>query len=131
MVGATQFCRHACPCNIEPPGGVHLKSKSKNFSKEEHAEAQLTRRELITTMSSALLFSAIPARAIPAISRDPAPQEASGSSYDLLIKGGKVIDPAQNIETPLDVAIQGGKMARIAEDIFLTWELELTLTPLV
>ena len=94
-----------------------MKSKSKNFSKEEHAEAQLTRRELITTVSSALLLSAIPARAIPAISRDPAPQEASGSSYDLLIKGGKVIDPAQNIEIPLDVAIQGGKIARVAEDI--------------
>jgi len=37
--------------------------------------------------------------------------------YDLLIKGGKVIDPAQNIGRQMDVAIQGAKIAALAESI--------------
>ncbi|MEA3253765.1 MAG: amidohydrolase/deacetylase family metallohydrolase [Chloroflexota bacterium] len=37
--------------------------------------------------------------------------------YDLLIKNGRVIDPAQNIDDRLDVAISGGKIATVARDI--------------
>jgi dihydroorotase len=37
--------------------------------------------------------------------------------YDLLIKGGRVIDPAQNIDDRFDVAISGGKIATVAKDI--------------
>ncbi len=37
--------------------------------------------------------------------------------YDLLIKGGRVIDPAQNIDDKLDVAISGDKVAAVARDI--------------
>ena len=37
--------------------------------------------------------------------------------YDLLIKGGRVIDPAQNIDDKLDVAISGDKIATLAKDI--------------
>jgi len=37
--------------------------------------------------------------------------------YDLLIKGGKVIDPAQNINRKMDVAIEGTKIAALAENI--------------
>ncbi|MBI2957476.1 MAG: amidohydrolase family protein, partial [Chloroflexi bacterium] len=37
--------------------------------------------------------------------------------YDLLIKGGRVIDPSQDIDGVLDVAIAGGKVATIAKDI--------------
>ena len=37
--------------------------------------------------------------------------------YDLLIKGGKVIDPAQNIGRRMDVAIQGAKIAALAKSI--------------
>ena len=39
--------------------------------------------------------------------------------YDLLIKGGRVIDPAQNIDDKLDVAISGDKIAKVAKDISL------------
>jgi dihydroorotase len=42
---------------------------------------------------------------------------AQGTSYDLLLKGGHVIDPKNNISKVLDVAIAGGKIARIAENI--------------
>ncbi|MFC1988883.1 amidohydrolase/deacetylase family metallohydrolase [Chloroflexota bacterium] len=37
--------------------------------------------------------------------------------YDLLIKGGRVIDPAQNIDDTLDVAINGNKIAVVAREI--------------
>ena len=37
--------------------------------------------------------------------------------YDLLLKGGHVLDPKNKINQVLDVAIAGGKIARIAPDI--------------
>ena len=37
--------------------------------------------------------------------------------YDLLIKGGRVIDPSQGINGDNDVAVEGGKIARVAPDI--------------
>ena len=37
--------------------------------------------------------------------------------YDLLLKGGTVIDPAQNLNAPRDIAVQNGKIAQIAPDI--------------
>jgi dihydroorotase len=39
------------------------------------------------------------------------------TSYDLLIKGGHVIDPKNNIDGPMDVAVQAGKIAAVARDI--------------
>ena len=38
-------------------------------------------------------------------------------TYDLLIKGGHVLDPGQGLDAHLDIAIAGGKIARIAADI--------------
>ena len=37
--------------------------------------------------------------------------------YDLLIKGGRVIDPAQGIDSRLDIAITGDKVVALAKDI--------------
>ena len=37
--------------------------------------------------------------------------------YDLLLKGGQVIDPSQDINQSMDVAISGGKINRVAPDI--------------
>ncbi len=41
----------------------------------------------------------------------------SGQTYDLLIKGGHVIDPSNRIDGVMDVAIRGGRIARVAADI--------------
>jgi len=38
-------------------------------------------------------------------------------AYDLLLKGGHVIDPKNNINAVLDVAIKDGRIARVAPDI--------------
>ncbi len=37
--------------------------------------------------------------------------------YDLLIKKGHVVDPAQQLDGPLDIAINQGKIALVARDI--------------
>src|ERR1700740_671460 len=41
---------------------------------------------------------------------------AQASTYDLLLKGGHVIDPANNVDAVFDVAIAGGKIAAIGKD---------------
>src|SRR6202007_602983 len=37
--------------------------------------------------------------------------------YDLILKGGRVIDPSQNIDRVTDVAFSGGKVAKVANDL--------------
>ena len=37
--------------------------------------------------------------------------------YDLLIKGGRIIEPAQNIDANLDIALSQGKIAAVSRDI--------------
>jgi dihydroorotase len=38
--------------------------------------------------------------------------------YDLLIKGGRVIDPSQRIDGVMDMAVGGAKIAAIESNIF-------------
>lgn len=42
---------------------------------------------------------------------------AQAQRYDLVIKGGHVIDPKNQIDAPMDVAIAGGKIAQVATEI--------------
>jgi dihydroorotase len=35
-------------------------------------------------------------------------------TYDLVLRGGRVIDPAQDLDGPLDVGVSGGKIAAVA-----------------
>ncbi|MEX2262128.1 MAG: amidohydrolase/deacetylase family metallohydrolase [Bryobacteraceae bacterium] len=42
---------------------------------------------------------------------------ASGQQYDLVLKGGHVIDPAGQIDRVMDVAVSGNRIARVAQDI--------------
>lgn len=43
--------------------------------------------------------------------------QAQTAHYDLLLKGGHVIDPANNIDGIMDVAVSGGKIAAVQKDI--------------
>ena len=60
----------------------------------------MNRREFI---ASSLFLAAVPLRAAP--------------KYDLLIKGGRVLDASQRIDRTMDVAIRGGKIATLMPDI--------------
>ncbi len=42
---------------------------------------------------------------------------AAGQTYDILLKGGHVLDPANNIDGIRDVAIRGNTIARVAANI--------------
>ena len=46
-----------------------------------------------------------------------AAQSSRAPTYDVLIRGGRVIDPSQAISAESDVAIRQGKIARIAPNI--------------
>jgi len=45
------------------------------------------------------------------------PAQAQAVQYDLLLKGGHVIDPANGLDKVADVAIAGGKIAAVGEGI--------------
>jgi dihydroorotase len=38
-------------------------------------------------------------------------------AFDLILKGGRVVDPSQNLDSVADVAFAGGKVARIGADL--------------
>lgn len=42
---------------------------------------------------------------------------ALAQPYDLLLKGGQVIDPKNDINEPMDLAVTGDRIARVADDI--------------
>jgi len=42
---------------------------------------------------------------------------AQGSRYDLVIKGGRVLDPASKLDTVRDIAIAGGRIAAVAANV--------------
>lgn len=73
----------------------------------------LTRRELLRGVGGSLAISPAARDAIGAGSGGGLQAE----TYDLVIKGGKVVDPSQDLEAPRDVAIRDGKIAHIAADI--------------
>ena len=45
------------------------------------------------------------------------PCSLMSQTYDLLLKGGNVIDPRNGINAPMDVAVSGNKIARVAGSI--------------
>jgi len=46
-----------------------------------------------------------------------APRQIFATDYDLVIRGGRVIDPAQRLDRRADVAILGGKIAAVRREI--------------
>jgi dihydroorotase len=70
----------------------------------------INRRELLRIMgtgSVSLLTSTCP----------EAFAQAPNRKFELLLKGGRVVDPSQSFNTVADVAIAGGRIAAIARDI--------------
>ena len=60
----------------------------------------MNRRQFVWTAVSAATLSAAPA-----------------AKYDLIVKGGRVIDPASKLDAIRDVAIAQGRIAAIEADI--------------
>jgi dihydroorotase len=64
----------------------------------------VTRREFITATGAALASAAVS-------------RAAQSSRYDLIVRGGRVIDPASRLDAVRDVAIAGGRIAAISSSI--------------
>src|SRR4030095_6253950 len=74
----------------------------------------VTRREFLhqTAIGSWLVCSLAEAgRDLLAAQAQPAPR------YDLVVKGGRVIDPSQQLSGEVDIAVWGRKIARVAAGI--------------
>jgi dihydroorotase len=69
---------------------------------------------MLAMMTSPLVLSKLPSCGA---SDHSGIQESVSDLYDLVIKGGKVVDPSQNIEEVTDVAVRAGKIARIEKNI--------------
>lgn len=72
-------------------------------------QPRLTRRNLLKGLGTTL--------ALAPSARAPGGETGPEPPYDLLIQGGQVLDPSQNLDTVRDVAIAQGKIARVARDI--------------
>ena len=79
----------------------------------------LTRRQFsqLIVGSSLLASSEIKAVEAPTLSASQGAGQAATQDCDLLIKGGTVVDPGQNLHALLDVAVKDGKILELAPDI--------------
>jgi dihydroorotase len=66
----------------------------------------MNRRQFVRAASGAALLARI-----------PAVLGASALKYDLIIKGGRVIDPSRKLDAIRDVAISGGRVAAVGPNI--------------
>ena len=62
-----------------------------------------TRREFLSASALATLGAALPL--------------AQGPAYDVVVKGGRVMDPGQNLDRVADIAISRGRIAAIQPDL--------------
>jgi dihydroorotase len=53
----------------------------------------------------------------PAANAAASPQQSTTPTFDLLIEGGTVVDPSQNLHAAMDVAIKDGKIAEVSKSI--------------
>jgi dihydroorotase len=74
------------------------------MTKPQKVSTMMDRRQFVYAGAAGLVLSA----------RIP---KAYAATYDLLIKGGRVIDPSAGLDAVRDVAIAGGKIVAVAENI--------------
>jgi dihydroorotase len=89
-----------------------------NMHLEHPTQHGLTRRELLTGIGASLALGGAASKSGSQPVRSDSQQEpAAGTRYDLLIRGGRVVDPSQDVDAVRDVAIAGGKIAQIEANI--------------
>lgn len=78
----------------------------------------LTRRELLAGMGASLALGGAPRTARSKSMKSSSKRNSTaGKQYDLLIRGGRVVDPSQDLDAARDVAIAGGKIAKVEAGI--------------
>src|SRR3954466_3141079 len=79
--------------------------------------SDVNRRSFLQQLGSAAVLPAAAGLASSVGAQGQAGSSSAGALYDLLIQGGRLIDPASRLSAVRDVAIAGGRIARVAEDI--------------
>src|SRR3954468_22916035 len=79
--------------------------------------SDVNRRSFLQQLGSAAVLPAAARLSSSVAAQGPAGSSSAGALYDLLIQGGRVIDPASRLSAVRDVAIAGGRIARVAENI--------------
>jgi dihydroorotase len=78
----------------------------------------LTRRELLAGVGVSFALGGTPRKSGSKPMKSGSKQgSAADQRYDLLIRGGRVVDPSQGLDAVRDVAIAGGKIARVESNI--------------
>src|SRR4051812_3852291 len=80
--------------------------------RHSHHDASTRRSFFRSTLLGALVCNLLGERT--SLRASPRPQE---KRFDLLVKGGRVVDPSQNLSAPRDVAIAGHTVVKVAADI--------------
>jgi dihydroorotase len=62
-------------------------------------------------------YFSVDAESAATFARTPGTSAAQASRYDLMIKGGRVIDPSVRLDAIRDVAISGGRIASVEASI--------------
>jgi len=85
------------------------------------AMPRTTRRTFLGQLGSTAAVSGLAGLSVGAApaagGQDAARAPTAAVPFDILIQGGRVIDPAQKISAARDVAIANGRIARVAENI--------------
>src|SRR5665213_105522 len=84
---------------------------------EEEYILTITRRDFSRFIVTSGAASILSEKGWPSVSPRTSGEASDHRRYDLLIKGGTVVDPSQGLHTILDVAVTGGKIAALAMDI--------------
>jgi dihydroorotase len=87
---------------IDAIANFHVFQEQSEFFNRE--ALMITRRHFCATAASAAILAR-------------APNALAQASYELIIKGGRVIDPSIGIDAVRDVAVSAGKIAAVAPDI--------------
>ena len=74
-------------------------------------------KQILSRFGAAALLVLTVAAASDGQPAQPQPPAPADDRYDLLLKGGRVVDPRNNIDAVRDVAIKGGRIAAVAADI--------------
>lgn len=77
-----------------------------------------TRREMLAGMGASLALGGAPRTpGSKPVKSNSKRNSAAGKQYDLLIRGGRVVDPSQELDAVRDVAIAGGRIAKVEAGI--------------
>jgi dihydroorotase len=77
----------------------------------------MNRREFSRVFLAGGAAMLAPGGVLPAANSAAPPQQTSSQPFDLLIEGGTVVDPGQNLHAALDVAVKDGKIVEVSKNI--------------